>query len=37
MAFKIHNMYSKTGLVKKAATKAQHNALMKLGYTHKKK
>ena len=35
--FKIHNMYSKTGIVKKANTIKQHLALKKKGYTHKKK
>lgn len=36
MAFKIHNMYSKTGIKKVARTMAQHLALKKKGYTHKK-
>jgi|TARA_R110000796_G_scaffold55801_3_gene129667 hypothetical protein len=35
--FKVHNMYSKTGVVKKASTMKQHLALKKKGYTHKKK
>jgi len=30
-------MYSKTGIKKVASTLAQHNALKKKGYTHKKK
>lgn len=33
-AFKVHNMYSKTGIKKVASTEAQHNALKKLGYVH---
>lgn len=33
-AFKVHNMYSKTGTKKVASTEAQHNALKKLGYVH---
>jgi|TARA_R110002167_G_scaffold175821_1_gene375106 hypothetical protein len=35
-AFKVHNMYSKTGIKKVANTMAQHNALKKLGYNHTK-
>jgi len=35
--FKIHNMYSKTGAVKKASTMKQHLFLKKQGYTHTKK
>lgn len=35
--FKVHNMYSKTGIKKVASTLAQHNALKKKGYTHTKK
>ena len=34
-AFKVHNMYSKTGIKKVANTVAQHNALKKKGYGHK--
>lgn len=34
-AFKVHNMYSKTGIKKIANTMAQHNALKKKGYGHK--
>ena len=33
-AFKVHNMYSKTGIKKVASTEAQHEALSKLGYIH---
>jgi len=33
-AFKVHNMYSKTGIKKVASTEAQHNTLKKLGYVH---
>lgn len=33
-AFKVHNMYSKTGIKKVASTEAQHKALSKLDYTH---
>ena len=33
--FKVHNMYSKTGIKKIANTMAQHNALKKKGYGHK--
>jgi|TARA_R110000803_G_C11878251_1_gene309372 hypothetical protein len=33
--FKIHNMYSKTGIVEKARTLDDHNKLEKLGYNHK--
>lgn len=36
-AFKIHNMFSKTGVKKVASTLAQHNTLKKKGYTHTKK
>ena len=32
--FKIHKMYSKTGIVKTAITMADHNRLKKLGYNH---
>ena len=35
--FKIHKMYSKTGIVKTAKTMADHNRLKKQGYTHNKK
>jgi len=35
-AFKIHKMYSKTGIVKIAKTIKEHNRLKKLNYTHKK-
>ncbi len=35
--FKPHNMYSKTGTVKKASTIKDHLALKKRGYTHTKK
>ena len=35
--FKVHNMYSKTGIAKKATTMKQHLSLKKKGYTHKKK
>jgi len=34
--FKVHNMYSKTGIKKVAKTLAQHNSLKKKGYTHTK-
>ncbi len=34
--FKVHNMYSKTGVKKVASTLAEHNALKKKGYTHTK-
>ena len=34
--FKVHKMYSKTGIVKIAKTVAEHNRLKKLNYTHKK-
>jgi hypothetical protein len=34
--FKVHNMYSKTGIKKVASTMKQHLALKKKGYTHKK-
>jgi len=37
MAFKIHNMYSKTGLKKVAKTMKEHLSLKKKGYTHTKK
>tara|TARA_R110000787_G_scaffold70748_4_gene157403 strand:- start:462 stop:584 length:123 start_codon:yes stop_codon:yes gene_type:complete len=36
-AFKIHNMYSKTGIKKVASTLKQHLSLKKKGYTHTKK
>jgi len=35
--FKIHKMYSKTGIVKTANTMKQHLSLKKRGYSHKKK
>tara|TARA_B100001057_G_C22426656_1_gene785729 strand:- start:473 stop:592 length:120 start_codon:yes stop_codon:yes gene_type:complete len=35
--FKVHKMYSKSGMVKMARTMADHNRLKKQGYTHKKK
>ena len=35
--FKVHKMYSKTGIVKTAKTIADHNKLKKLGYNHKPK
>ena len=35
--FKPHNMYSKTGTVKKANTMKDHLALKKRGYNHTKK
>lgn len=34
--FKVHNMYSKTGIKKVAKTMSDHNALKKKGYTHTK-
>jgi len=34
--FKVHNMYSETGVKKVANTMAQHTALKKKGYTHSK-
>ena len=34
MAFKIHNMYSKTGLKKVVKTMKEHLSLKKKGYTH---
>jgi len=37
MAFKIHNMYSKTGIKKVAKTMKEHLSLKKKGYTHTKK
>ena len=37
MAFKIHNMYSKTGLKKVAKTMKEHLRLKSKGYTHKRK
>jgi len=37
MAFKVHNMYSKTGVKKVAKTMSQHLSLKKKGYTHTKK
>tara|TARA_R110002111_G_C5789471_1_gene354216 strand:+ start:512 stop:634 length:123 start_codon:yes stop_codon:yes gene_type:complete len=36
MAFKIHNMFSPSGSVKVAKTKAQHLSLKKKGYSHSK-
>jgi len=36
-AFKVHKMYSKTGLVKTAKTMKEHLALKKKGYSHTKK
>jgi len=35
--FKPHNMYGKSGTVKKASTMKDHLALKKRGYTHTKK
>jgi len=35
--FKVHNMYSKTGIKKVAKTMAQHVSLKKQGYTHTRK
>jgi len=32
--FKIHNMYSKSGIVEKANTKAEHLELKGRGYNH---
>ena len=32
--FKVHKMYSKTGIVKTAKTMADHNKFKKLGYNH---
>ena len=32
--FKVHKMYSKSGIVKTAKTVADHNRLNKLGYSH---
>ena len=32
--FKVHKMYSKTGVVKTAKTMVDHNRLKKLGYNH---
>ena len=34
--FKIHKMFSKTGIVKIAKTMADHNRVKKQGYNHKK-
>ena len=34
MAFKVHNMYSKTGVKKVAKTMSQHLSLKKKGYSH---
>lgn len=34
--FKVHKMYSKSGIVKTAKTSADHNRLKKLGYSHTK-
>ena len=36
MAFKIHNMFSPSGKVKVAKTKAQHSFLKNMGYSHTK-
>ena len=33
-AFKVHKMYSKSGIVKTAKTMADHNRLKNLGYSH---
>jgi hypothetical protein len=35
--FKIHNMYSKSGVKKVAKTVKQHLSLKKKGYTHTKR
>ena len=35
--FKVHKMYSRTGIVKTAKTMADHNRFKKLGYNHKPK
>ena len=35
--FKVHNMYSPTGVKKVANTMAQHTSLKKKGYSHSKK
>ena len=35
--FKVHNMYSKTGIVKKANTMKDHLSLKKKGYNHDKR
>ncbi len=35
-AFKVHKMYSKTGIVKIVKTIGEHNRLKKLNYSHKK-
>jgi hypothetical protein len=35
--FKVHNMYSETGVKKVANTMAQHTSLKKKGYSHSKK
>lgn len=32
--FKVHNMYSKTGIKRVAKTEAEHNALKRRGYGH---
>ena len=34
--FKIHKMFSKTGIVKMAKTMEEHNRLKARGYTHTK-
>jgi hypothetical protein len=34
--FKVHKMYSKSGIVKTAKTMADHNRLKKQGYGHTK-
>jgi hypothetical protein len=34
--FKVHKMFSKTGIVKIAKTMADHKRLTKQGYNHKK-
>ena len=35
--FKVHNMYSETGVKKVANTMSQHTSLKKKGYSHSKK
>ncbi len=35
--FKVHKMYSKTGIVKTAKRMADHNRLKKRGYNHRPK
>ena len=37
MAFKIHKMYSKSGIVKTAKTMKEHLALKKRGFNHDKR